>query len=51
MKTASRVPEGIAIPNCLEPRIGILTVIDDVPAFSTAQLVSDNLNFRWALSA
>ena len=51
MKMTTDIPEGIATPDRLETRIGILTSFDGVPDAKTTQLVYDNLDFQRAVQA
>jgi len=51
MKMTTDVPPGIATPDRLETRLGILTSFDGVPDQATAQKVYDNLDFQRATQA
>ena len=51
MKMTTEVPEGVATPDRLETRIGILTLVDGVPDEATAQKIYDNLDFQRGVQA
>ena len=51
MKMTTPIPAGIATPDRLETRLGILNSVDGVPDAATAQKVFDNLDFQRAVQA
>ena len=51
MKMTTETPEGIATPDRLETRIGVLTSIDGVPDKKTVQKIYDNLDFHRGVDA
>ncbi|MEO2028218.1 MAG: DUF1254 domain-containing protein [Fuerstiella sp.] len=51
MKMTTPVPEGIATPNKLQTRIGVLTSVDGVPDRATVQKVYDHLDFHRGVEA
>jgi hypothetical protein len=51
MKMTTEVPEGIATPDKLETRIGVLTSVDGVPDKKTVETIYDNLDFHRGLDA
>ncbi len=51
MKMSTEIPAGIATPDRLETRIGVLTSIDGVPDKATVQKIYDNLDFHRGVEA
>ena len=51
MKMTTEVPKGIATPDRVETRIGVLTSFDGVPDEETAQKIYDNLDFQHGVQA
>ena len=51
MKMTTKIPEGIATPDRLITRIGVLTSVDGVPDKATVQKVYDNLDFHRGVEA
>jgi len=51
MKMTTPVPEGIATPDRLETRIGVLTSVDGVPDKQTVEKIYDNLDFHRGVDA
>jgi hypothetical protein len=51
MKMTTEIPEGIATPDKLETRIGVLTSVDGVPDKETARKIYDNLDFQHGVQA
>jgi len=51
MKMTTKTPPGIATPNRLKTRIGVLTSVDGVPDKETVRIVYDNLDFHRGVEA
>ena len=51
MKMTTEVPDGIATPDRLETRIGVLTSNDGVPDKETVRKIYDNLDFQHGVQA
>ena len=51
MKMTTDVPPGVATPDRIESRLGLLTGIDGVPDEETTQIVFDNLDFQRGVQA
>jgi len=51
MNMSTEVPEGVATPDLMKTRIGILSLTDGVPSGETVERVYDNLDFQRAVQA
>lgn len=51
MKMTTAVPEGIAIPDAVETRLGTLRFFDGFPDDATVDILYDNLDFQRAVQA
>lgn len=50
-KMSTRVPDGIAMPDSVETRLGTLNFFDGFPDKSTVEMIYDNLDFQRAVQA